>query len=221
MVQNWFNDRPSYNGPAWSIASEWFAYLWCPVVVARLRSWRACLTMAFLSYAAMLAIFATLALPNGNLEHMFYVRIMGEFLGGVGLCLAWKRGGLVLGRIAVPLAAATLLVIWLYPASHSGDYWLAPALGVFVAALATATGPLVRWLSRPLMLRAGEASYCLYLTHYLLRDVVAGLCDWGRHSWFTAIPATVAIVLALGGAAYALHRLVEVPARRLLHARAS
>lgn len=22
MVQNWFNDRPSYNGPAWSIASE-------------------------------------------------------------------------------------------------------------------------------------------------------------------------------------------------------
>ena len=96
-----------------------------------------------------------------------------------------------------------------------------PALGVFVAALATATGPLVRWLSRPIMLRAGEASYCLYLTHYLLRDVVAGLSDWGRQSWLAAIPATVAIVLALGGAAYALHRLVEVPARRLLHARAS
>lgn len=176
--------------------------------------------MAFLSYAAMLATYAALALPNGNLEHMFYVRITGEFLGGVGLCLAWKRGGLVLGRIAVPLAAAT-------PWSSGST---PPATPVTIGSRlhsgcssrrSRATGPLVRWLSRPLMLRAGEASYCLYLTHCLLRDVVAGLSDWGRQSWFMAIPATVAIVLALGGAAYALHRLVEVPARRLLHARAS
>ena len=196
-----------------------------PLVPGGLRRRRAAplvargLAMAFLSYAAMLA-FAAFALPNGNLEH-----ILCPHHGGVP---RWSRA---LPRLEArrpgPRAdrgaarRGDPLVIWLYPASHSGDYWLAPALGVFVAALATATGPLVRWLSRPLMLRAGEASYCLYLTHCLLRDVVAGLSDWGRQSWFMAIPATVAIVLALGGAAYALHRLVEVPARRLLHARAS
>ena len=96
MVHTWFNDRPSFNSPAWSISSEWFAYLLAPllfVLVARLRRAGTALLLAGLSYAAMLLVFATMALPNGNLEHMFYVRIMGEFVGGMLLCLAWLRGG--------------------------------------------------------------------------------------------------------------------------------
>ena len=103
MVHNWFNDRPSFNGPAWSIASEWFAYLLAPllfVLVARVVRARTSVLLAGLSYAAMLAVFAVFALPNGNLEHMFYVRIMGEFVAGMFLCLAWVRGGLALGRLA-------------------------------------------------------------------------------------------------------------------------
>ena len=148
MVHTWFNDRPSFNAPAWSISSEWFAYLLAPllfVLVVRVRRAGSALVLAAAAYAAMLAVFATMALPNGNLEHMFYVRIMGEFVGGMLLCLAWVRGGARLGRLVVVLPA-TLVVLALVPAASDGHYWAAPALGLSVAALAGSTG----WVSSAL-----------------------------------------------------------------------
>ncbi len=221
MVHNWFNDRPSFNGPAWSISSEWFAYLLSPllfVLVARVRRARTAVLLAALAYAAMLAVFATLALPNGNLEHMFYVRIMGEFIGGMFLCLAWVRGGLGFARLT-PLLPVTLVVVAVVPAAASGNYWMAPVLGMVVAVLATSSGATVQWLSRPVVVAAGEASYALYMTHYLLSPLVSRLRDWGDGAWWTAGLAVLAIVVALGAAAWLMHVLVERPARRLLHHR--
>ena len=222
MVHNWWNDRPSFNGPAWSIGSEWFAYLLAPLVfvlAARLVRASSALLLAATSYAAMLAVFATMALPNGNLEHMFYVRILGEFIGGLFLCLAWVRGGARLGRLLV-VAPLTVLAIALVPAVTSNDYWAAPALGLVVAALAASSGWTTRTLSTPFMVAAGEASYCLYMTHVLVKPVVSGLRDWGDQAWWSAALAVVGIALVLGGAAWLVHVLVERPARRLLHARA-
>ena len=221
MVHNWFNDRPSFNGPAWSIGSEWFAYLVAPllfVLAARVVRARSSLLLAALSYAVMLTVFAVFALPNGNLEHMFYVRIMGEFVAGVFLCLAWVRGGVALGRL-VPLLPVVVLVVALVPAVASGDYWMAPVMGLVVAVVATAGGSVWRWLSTPFMVAAGEASYCLYMTHYLMRPVVTWLREWGDDAWWSAGLAVVALVLVLGGAAWLMHVLVERPARTFLHGR--
>ena len=223
MVHNWFNDRPSFNGPAWSIASEWFAYLLAPVLfvlVARVVRARTSVLLAVLSYAAMLTVFAVFALPNGNLEHMFYVRIMGEFLAGMFLCLAWVRGGLGLGRLA-PVLPLVVVAVALVPALSSGDYWMAPVMGLVVAVVASAGGWVGSWLSASLMVAAGEASYCLYMTHYLMRPVVTWLRQWGDDAWWSAGLALAAVVLALGAAAWLMHVLVERPARRFLHARAA
>ena len=96
MVQNWFSDRPSFNGPAWSISSEWFAYLLAPLLflaLARVRRAGPLLAVAAAAYAVMLATFAAFALPNGNLEHMFYMRIGPEFLAGRRS--AWPGPGVV------------------------------------------------------------------------------------------------------------------------------
>ena len=221
MVHNWWNDRPSFNGPAWSISSEWFAYLLSPLLflaVGRVRRARVLVLLAALAYAAMLTTYALFALPNGNLEHLFFVRIMGEFLGGAFLCLAWVRGGLSVRRL-LPLLPLGLVAVALVPAASSGDYWMAPVLGVSVAALAASSGWTARWLSTSWMVAAGEASYCLYMTHYLLQPVVRGLRDWGDGAWWSAALALVAIVAALGAAAWLLHIAVERPARRRLYAR--
>ncbi len=112
------------------------------------------LALAAASYAAMLAVFATMALPNGNLEHMFYVRIMGEFVGGMLLCLAWVRGGARLGRCVVVLPV-TLVVLALVPAAAAGHYWAAPALGLGVAGLAASSGWVTSALSWPRRRRGG------------------------------------------------------------------
>lgn len=221
MVQNWFQDRPSFNAPAWSIASEWFAYLLAPLLfllLARARRPLPLAGLAALSYAAMLAVFAAYALPNGNLEHMFYVRILGEFVAGAALALLWTRAGVGLGRLAGPVALALLVVCAAVPAAAGGDYWAAPALGLLVAAVASSRGLLARVLSHRVLVAAGEGSYCLYLTHYLLRFVVGDLREWGVASGPRAAAAAVGVVVVLGAAAWLLHRLVEVPARRLLRA---
>ena len=116
---------------------------------------RTSLLLAALSYAAMLTVFAMFALPNGNLEHMFYVRIMGEFVAGMFLCLAWVRGGLALGRLA-PLLPVVVLVVALVPAVASGDYWMAPAMGLVVAVVASAGGWVGVWLSTSSWWRRGR-----------------------------------------------------------------
>lgn len=223
MVQNWWNDRPSFNGPAWSISSEWFAYLCAPVLfvlVARVWRARSALVLAAGSYAVMLGVYAAFALPNGNLEQLFFVRILGEFIGGMFLCLAWLRGGARLGRLAwaLPLVVAVPALV---PAAAGGDYWMAPALGLTVAVVASGAGWFGSLLSRAGMVAAGEASYCLYMTHYLLRDVVRWLREWGDGAWWSAGLAVAGIVVVLGAAAWGMHVLVERPARRLLQARAS
>jgi peptidoglycan/LPS O-acetylase OafA/YrhL len=221
MVQNWWNDRPSFNGSAWSISSEWFAYLCAPVLfvlVARISRARSALLLAAGAYAVMLGVYAAFALPNGNLEQMFFVRILGEFVGGMVLCLAWQRAGARFDRLVwgLPLVVAVPALV---PAAAGGDYWMAPLLGLTVAVVAGGAGRFGALLSRPGMVLAGEASYCLYMTHYLLREVVRWLREWGDGAWWSAALAVVGIVVVLGASAWGMHVLVERPARRLLQAR--
>jgi peptidoglycan/LPS O-acetylase OafA/YrhL len=218
MVHTWFNDRPSFNGPAWSISSEWFAYLLAPLLfVAAVRVRRAlpALALAAVSYAVMLAVFATMALPNGNLEHMFYVRIMGEFVGGMLLCLAWVRGGARLGGL-VAVLPLTLVVLALVPAASAGHYWAAPALGLGVAGLAASTGWVTSALSWPLVVAAGEASYALYMTHLLVQPFVHSLRVWAQGSGWAAALVVAGLCVVLVGIAWLVHVGVERPARRRL-----
>ena len=220
MVHTWFSDRPSFNAPAWSISSEWFAYLLAPLLfVAAVRVRRAlpALVLAGASYAAMLAVFATMALPNGNLEHMFYVRILGEFIGGMLLCLAWVRGGARLAPLAVVLPV-TLVVLALVPSAAAGHYWAAPALGLGVAGLAASSGPLTSALSRRALVVAGEASYALYMTHLLVQPFVHRLRVWAQGSGWASALVVVGLVLTLAGLARLVHVAVERPARRRLQA---
>jgi peptidoglycan/LPS O-acetylase OafA/YrhL len=220
MVHTWFNDRPSFNAPAWSISSEWFAYLLSPLLFLaafRLRRAAPALLLAAASYAVMLAVFATMALPNGNLEHMFYVRILGEFVGGMLLCRAWVRGGARLGRL-VAVLPLTLVVLALVPAAASGHYWAAPALGLGVAALAGSSGWVATALSWPGVVAAGEASYALYMTHVLVQPAVHPLRVWAQGSPWPSALVVAGLVVVLAAMAWLVHTLVEQPARRRLQA---
>ena len=220
MVHTWFSDRPSFNAPAWSISSEWFAYLLAPflfLAAVRVRRAIPALALSAAAYAAMLAVFATMALPNGNLEHMFYVRILGEFLGGMLLCLAWVRGGARLDGVVLVLPA-TLVVLALVPAASAGHYWAAPALGLGVAGLAASTGPVTSALSWPVVVAAGEASYALYMTHLLVQPFVHSLRLWAQGSWWASALVVAGLLAVLRALAWLVHTMVERPARRRLQA---
>jgi peptidoglycan/LPS O-acetylase OafA/YrhL len=224
LTHAWWNDRPSFNAPAWSISAEWAAYLAAPVLfvaLARLRRRAAAALLATGLYAVMLTIFALWALPNGNVPHAGMLRLATEFGAGVLMWRVYRSRPRWLGRLTLPLAAAVTLVVLLVPAAGHG-YWLAPALGLLVLCLALDTGPLARVLSSRPFVFWGEVSYSLYMTHVLLAPSLHALLPvhlYDQSGWpqRTLVLATYAGLLGL--AAVAMHRIVEVPARRLLRTR--
>jgi peptidoglycan/LPS O-acetylase OafA/YrhL len=225
MTHSWWNDRPSFNAPAWSISAEWAAYLACPlllVALTRVRSARVAALLALGGYAVMLTVFALWALPNGNVAHAGMLRLAVEFCAGLLALRIYRRHPRVLGLLALPLAAVLVVVVLVVPDAHHG-YWLAPALGLFVLCLALDVGPLGRVLARRWFVFWGEASYCLYMTHVLLMpalhaavppSAVTARGPLVRLAVLGAYAASLALVAVL------LHRYVEVPARNRLRSKA-
>jgi len=225
MTHDWFSDRPSFNSPAWSISAEWAAYLLCPLlllVLARVRRPTTALSVAVAAYAVMMTLFLLFALPNGNVEHAGLLRIAAEFTAGLFLFRVYQADWPWLRRLAFPLATTIAVVLLAVPASHHGHYWLAPALGLLVLALARDAGPLGRLLSTRSFVFWGEVSYCLYMSHVLVRPGLVQLADpadLADAPWWQRLLVLTLYAAALAAAAVALHLGVEVPARRLLRAR--
>ena len=225
MTHTWWNDRPSFNAPAWSISAEWAAYLVCPLLLlglARLRRAWSAAALALAGYGVMLTVFALWALPNGNVAHASMLRLAAEFCAGLVAVRIYQRRPRLLTRAALPLALAIAAVVMVVPDVHRG-YWLAPALGLLVLCIALDVGPLGRLLARGSFVFAGEASYCLYMTHVLLMPGLHALVSpddvAGRHV-FVRLGVLALYAAVLAAAAVLLYRLVEVPARRRLRSKA-
>ncbi len=223
MTHAWWNDRPSFNAPAWSISAEWAAYLAAPLLFLLLARVRRPVTAALAAtgaYAAMLTVFALWALPNGNVPHAGMLRLATEFSAGLLMWRVYRSRPQWVGRLTLPLVVGLLAVMLLVPGASHG-YWLAPALGLLVLCTALDAGPLARLLASRTFVFWGEASYSLYMTHMLLAPGLHTLlpvhlfqdAGWAQR---TLVLGTYAALLAL--AAAAMHRWVEVPARRLLRA---
>jgi peptidoglycan/LPS O-acetylase OafA/YrhL len=225
MTHTWWNDRPSFNAPAWSISAEWAAYLACPLLLlglARLRGVWSAAAVALFGYAVMLTVFALWALPNGNVAHASMLRLAAEFCAGLLALRLYQRRPRLLGRLALPLTLAIVVVVMVVPDVHRG-YWLAPALGLLVLCLALDVGPLARLLSRGWFVFAGEASYCLYMTHVLLMPGLHALVspsDVASRGAVVRLGVLLAYTAVLAAAAVLLHHYVEVPARHHLRSRA-
>ncbi|GAB3589827.1 hypothetical protein GCM10027446_03210 [Angustibacter peucedani] len=224
MTHQWFTDRPSFNGPAWSISAEWAAYLACPLLLLGLRRVRSAVAASFgvlAAYAAMLTVFALWALPNGNVPHAGMLRLATDFCAGLLLLRVYQAQPRWVGRCTVPLAVAIAAVVLLVPEVRVG-YWLAPALGVLVLCVALDSGPLGKLLGSSTFRYWGEVSYSLYMTHVLLTPVlhqVLAPSSVSGSAWWLRGLVLLAYAGALAGVAVAMHRWVEVPARRRLRAR--
>ncbi len=225
MTHGWWNDRPSFNAPAWSISAEWAAYLACPLLLLGLARVRRPVTAALGAaglFAVMMTVFALWALPNGNVPHAGMLRIAVEFTAGLLLLRVHQQHPRWLPHLTLPVVVGVVAAALVVPAARHG-YWLAPALGLLVLLVSVDAGPVGRLLARPGAVFWGEASYCLYLTHLLLSPGLHALVD-PRDVADSALVVRLFVlalyVAALGAAAVLLRRLVEVPARRLLRSRA-
>ena len=190
LVQAWFprETMALWNGPAWSLSAEWFAYLAFPAYAAlalrlRARPW-VIISLAVIAFVALDAVYRAQfgrVLPRAE-DSMGILRIVPEFLYGIGLYYLGQRWT-PSPRVSVVSALATTAALLSLMQFGVDDRIIVAAAGPFILSLALLEKAGVRtFLSHPVALFAGEASFALYLVHIPIlmvwRNAAQALTGW-------------------------------------------
>ena len=220
LIQNWgLTSALTWNDPAWSISTEFAAYLLFPLLaLSAVRAPRMGPGMVLGLAGVLCALIWLYFALNGHtslgadISRFGLGRCLGEFALGCTACALWRRGvGTAPGwaGCAIGWLAGGLILGWPETA-------IVP-LATFAAilALAFADGAVARRLGSGAFLWLGEISYSTYLSHSLL-FLLFKLAFVGSDlqiGW-TGLAAYLALVLAMSAA---LYRWVERPAQRSLN----
>lgn len=192
--------------PGWTLVYEAFFYLLMAAMLIGPPRWRLPGMGALL---ALLVVAGRVWDPSGPAGRTYSDPIMLEFLAGMLLHAAWRRGwvargwpGLALAGLGVGLLL--LQAAWPAPLLPRVLLWGGPALLIVAGALGMEAGRILpRWRALSWL---GDASYALYLTHGFVLHRVDTLLK--------PLPAPVAVSLAMAACialGLAVHQFVERP----------
>ena len=236
LMASWgFAKGLSWNGPAWSLSSEWLAYLALPPMILlsaglrRMRSQLAALGLLVILFGGLffgflwsLSLLFELDISNGAGAN---ARVLLSVALGCILRRLYDQPRLralpwtVLFWLSLPVAVATMTDLSGRRLDNSLWAYLATMFIVFSAACASPRGLVPLTARVPVYL--GEISFAIYIFHYpvlcTLRWLVGGRVDaMAQHATRAearlVVLAAVAVVMSV---AVLAHHLVEKPARRL------
>lgn len=216
LIQAWTHPfHMSWNYPAWSISSEWFAYLLFPAVcgIGVLRT-RVGLQL-LLVVSCLMSVFVYAFLQR--MPFIGLAAVVPPFCGGIALATLARPGDAgVFGASWYRFACPAILVL---PFFVPTGPWQASAL---LALFFVVVWSLGLSGSRPRLLQArplvflGDISYSLYMTHALVLAVLAHL-QVSSVLQAASLPVRAAILaamfVAIFLAALGCHFAVERPAR--------
>lgn len=218
LVQNWgFTQELAWNIPAWSISTEWFAYLAFPFLILLLRLPRGT-GMVIAAYAALAAGLAAMS--------WFAGAGLGDEIPQLGLprCVIQFSMGICLYRLLtscrrIPsssLLVAAIVGLGIFAALPVPDYVIMPiSISCLILSLADNGGVAARLLRPQWLMWLGEVSYSTYLIHYFIKDWVKFLLV--REGVSSSLPLLVYALATLLASAV-LFRYVEVPGRQRVRA---
>lgn len=229
LMQNWgFTEDLAWNVPAWSISTEFLAYLAFPILAWAGLRWLDTPSRALAALVFALAGLGVWMVPQGmslgsDIASLGAGRCVIEFFIGICVFLIWRdwRHLAVTRYVAIGLSVACAVALFGFGLP---DAMVMPLGGAcLVYALANRTDPLTRVLGIRLLERIGLWSYSTYLIHYFIRDWVKFLLIrddvplWIACSTYLAVTAVASVIL---------FHWVEEPGRRgfrrwLMPARAS
>jgi peptidoglycan/LPS O-acetylase OafA/YrhL len=229
LVNGWVPDWWQAGNPAsWSLVCEAFFYLSFPfLIVPLVRASNRALTvvavasLVLVALAPQIAAFAPGVLSSASTPLLR----LPEFVIGMALALMMKRGQWMPLRLSIALPLAVVgYVLSEAPSVPGTDVHpgLAATVGFFALLVASLANADARgrstFLARPLWQELGRLSFAFYLVHLLvIASVSSGWPDGHPElPWRQAVPLALAafgIALAI---AWAMHKLVEIPAQRWL-----
>jgi peptidoglycan/LPS O-acetylase OafA/YrhL len=228
LVHAWFSYDFNWNGPAWSISAEWFAYLLFPVfavITARVKAnWQLLATLAVL---LLLPLVNSLGDHNPLLNVLHLLRITTEFLAGCFLYRLHERGvgSSLKWSWLTPLAGGLVMVVaallWQQGVTL---FWVSPLLALFVYGVAQQKGRFSSGLASSQMVFWGQVSYSLYMTHSVVRTVLRKALPFAHFadaSLLVRLGMLGLYLSAFAGVAALTFLLVEEPARHWLRKKSS
>jgi peptidoglycan/LPS O-acetylase OafA/YrhL len=215
----------SWNGPAWSIGSEWVAYVLFPLLVMPAVRWSG------------VAVVCSVGVAMGGLvalEHAFggsldlggvwgTLRCLCGFTVGAAVARALRSGRApALIRSDAAFATAAFAVVLILHLEVPPTMAILP-FGFLVLAGAANTGAVARGLDHSLLSWLGERSYSIYMIHWLVLVAARWLwqgifqeelgASFGPFAEGVTVAAYLVVVLVLAELSW---RWVEVPWRRRL-----
>jgi peptidoglycan/LPS O-acetylase OafA/YrhL len=217
LIQHWgFHNQLTWNIPAWSISTEWAAYMLFPLVVWLTDRFGKSTVGLFLLIVGWLGILAGIGVSFGytldNISNFGILRCLFQFAAGVALYRLWRSNhqwnelhGIVAFTASIMLLVAssslTIPALLTVPA----------AFILLLFALITESRLFCVLKVSPLVF-LGEISYSTYLSHYLVKDWTKFLMAKPGASPFLIIFVYLG---AVGLVSAILYRFVELPGRRL------
>ena len=232
------HDSLTWNGPAWSISTEWWAY----VLFALVCAWRGMRNWLLLA-TAIAAPILLVHLSRSGMDTTYawgYVRCVFGFALGVAcfriysLAAPAARSPGVAAMTFVECAMVFAVVAFVSAAGTSPMSFMAPFVFAAAVLIFAAEGGLVSRVfhSRPLVW-LGTVSYSIYLTHYffvlVLPPIVKRIAHqdlwtpmqladsqwvlaYGRNSVEGTLFYAAVVAITLGASALT-YRFIEVPGR--------
>jgi len=219
LVHMWVGSELTWNVPSWSISSEWFVYLFFPLMAYSLRKLRGGVA-THLAVIALIALLLHLVYAFGGLHslgsdipRMALVRTMLEFLMGVFIGSLYINHKQFLLRFSLTALFGFIALSALYVLSPLPDHALIPvAFALLIAYLSVTASRVTALLSRPTLVYLGEISYSTYMVHYLVYDVFkAGFVSDLQEVSQLLLWLSFGVVLALS---VLLHHVVDIPSQR-------
>lgn len=153
----------TFNTPAWSISVEFYTYLVFGLVMLAFRQRKelAC------AVAAVLALLLSQTVLDHHIGHLLRC-CCGFFMGCcVAVAIDHRRSNAPFpGVVGGMVVLAMLLYLQLKPDTHSYDILMGPLTAILIYVVVLSKGS---WLSsllrQPLLVRLGELSYSVYMSH--------------------------------------------------------
>jgi peptidoglycan/LPS O-acetylase OafA/YrhL len=217
-------DFNPWNGPSWSISTEFYTYLLFAAAVALTRR-RIVLLLLPVAVASALALWMLVG-SIGTTFDWGLIRCILSFSAGVMTWHAYRAASLRCGTM-LELICIVLIVAFVCHAGNTRLSLAAPAVfALAVLVFAAEAGAVSRLMRAPALLWLGERSYSIYMVHalvlWLLADcvklfrlvgieLIAG-AESTSGLWQNDVLYLIYIVLVLGVAALT-YRTIEVPPR--------
>lgn len=225
MIQNWgFTEQLSWNHPAWSISTEFAAYLMFPIILlvtpiasARRSTLLIGMILSLVVLALILHFFGQVRLGE-DVTHSGTIRCLCEFICGNLLCACWLRGDPQDPRMFATASLIVAVAGTLWASGVANETMVFPAITACIVLMLAQLSLRFEGNSLwPLHWRTciylGEISYATYLAHFML-FIIFKLVFVDDAS--NVAPARIALFLfGLLIASIALHEFVEKPGRRL------